>query len=413
MRALTPAGEQVFQRTDTAPPGLAVLPPRGVGFVVRPVFVRDEVRHHIERFDLRTGATTATIDAGRPGSERVMELGDTRPAVASNDGRTVALLRTFAEDVATPDGVIRVDLYHAASGAALSSRRSSFALDVSGPRTRERGLRARAEISIHAIPPDRYLLVQRDTLDARQVVWTFLDESLTPAAVLRGDDPAHAWLGDCAPDLMTLPNGSGWLADCGGGSGVSWKLVRFSRDLSTRKIDLPSPLAIGRPVAWHVSSQGIVSVLTGKPAIVRVDPRRDVVIEERSVVDARSSMRWPFGPLVAAAKLATRPEAQFSPDGHRAYVVPQWLGRIAFIDVPSATMRTVDLNGDMVSSLHLSADGTRLYAVTFARWGEGSRLHTLDAISGAVLSSSDLPGSRNELWSILAVVPSRTPASPP
>lgn len=109
---------------------------------------------------------------------------------------------------------------------------------------------------------------------------------------------------------------------------------------------------------------------------------------------------------VALAKISIWPMLQFSPDARLAYVVTYERVRerrgIGVIDTGTGRVVSELLAGLDVRGVHLSPDGTRLYALAGdSESSQQARLLLVDPATGNVLARTDLfPGA---VWGIAAV----------
>lgn len=391
---------------------LGVVPHVRGGFAFLPKTVGDPSRWHttVRRLEVSTGRVTE-IDAGAVASRS--PWADSLPVAlaASADGERLLAARTLT------DGAIRLEAFDVRSRARLELR--EWHAELSGL-----GDHAYAHARLSPLGADRFLFVRTaaGTERARQW-WTFLDAELREIAT-RSSDVATKWTphgpvpqvardeellwSNWCDELLELPSG-GLAALCGGRTrspNRPWVALLDGRTLElATKVDLPASSEVGDFYGWTVDAQGLLALVFGKPAVVRIDPRSGRVVSRRNL----GGFRLPDLLPVALAATVLQPAIQFGPNGRFAYLITyEGLGSrgIFVLDLLRGEVVGEHLRGRELRGIHLSRDGTRLYALVWeGRNDISTRILLLDPRSGAEVARTEiLP--RPALF-VIAVEPAR------
>lgn len=349
-----------------------------------------EFRTTVERIDLRTGERRS-VEAGTVTFAGILAIGS-HEAPEMSEAEKQAALRSYAEQVtrsygsvaAAPDGSL-VLLTRRTAGDKSTTRVDRFdgrSLAHLGTTT----LSEDAPERLYAIDAERILSVRSVPGDesSAHVVWTLLDTELRPLATRTFSSSAGP--GRCSPDLRVLRDGRTWVAACS--NGLSRFLQLLDRDRLTDRgvVDIgggpPNPWNI---VAWEVTADGSILVMTGRPSVIRVDPASRQVVDHR-LIAVGSSPR----PRQEPIEIGPRSPAIFSADHRRVYVLylgsdpgSTWRAPVSMVDLASGKVMAIALEGPGVSGIELSRDGTLLYAI------QEGRVVTLDAGNLAMISATE------------------------
>jgi hypothetical protein len=365
----------------------------------------DELNTYLQQIDLRRGIPLGRIGLGfvnPPRAALTEPLTTPRFAAAtatSADGKSVWLVRDTGErglvasiDRFAAQTMSSTPLAHAeiADVGAEAIRSTIVALDGGGA----------AVMRVH-YPAD----FQSGAYGAD---WVFLDEQLRVLATYRYDDQSGRLpaLGFCSTDIRTDPGTGGWIVLCSdpfGGAGGA--VVFFARDGSI-SAQIPLQRELGYALGMTVGQDGIVSVVTARPLVARIDGRTHLLIDARPVTENRSLLD-DLLPPVAAAKGPSGATVVFSADGRYAYVIASpddWWGSLAKIDLISAKVVARTSAVRYLGGLGISEDGKRLYALAIDYESGARTLALFDPETLRLASQSGtLP---NEPSAIIAI---RTP----
>ncbi len=355
---------------------------RDSGFAdgVAETFLEAVVLHSdVPAFGIVAGAV-ATTPSAPPGAVRIagFHVGE---AALSVDGRRAYLVR----DEGPTGAVTRLTVYDAqydpATNAPASTNGKILATRTwSGPNASWDRTWAR----IVPLDASRVALVRQrvagpDLLGRATRLgqaWYFLDADLKEISTFEVAPGLT-----CSFDLIRVPNDE-WAMICGDWSGgaQTWS-VGFLRGNDFHIVaDVAVARELGFPLGGTVAPDGMLRIITNRPAVVSIDTRTHELVGKRPVTEGHSFLDG-FAPAVAAAKDNGSPTVQFSPDGRFAYLLADrslWWGGIALIDLEKATVVTHTTAVGDASALRLSANGDRLYALVVVPQQELSVLVLLD-----------------------------------
>lgn len=349
--------------------GSPIITSEDVAFI--PITARPELGGagvSLHGVDLHTGGRTTVIDAGvlpfatdrRP--EMVVK-GDQHIDVApSEDGSTLLVVRDTGVDGSTTV----LERYDARTGARLASRRWNSP-----------GAEGLVWARLVALDGANAAVVRNLVVGSWGVTrqdWHFVDADLNEVSSLTIDDPFQCGFYPVA--VIHVAASSEWLILCSDPSGFLGTQIIFVDEnfRETARLDLAREL--GFATGATVMADGTVAVVTRKPLIARIDPRTHSVIDNRHVVDGRTSLFDLLQPSVAVAKGVSGPSIAFSRDGNFAYM--SWWSKsegqgIALIDLRDAAVVAWSRH---LGQVLLSPDGGRLYVLS--RTGPSPQLVLLD-----------------------------------
>ncbi|MDQ2913905.1 MAG: hypothetical protein M3T56_11700 [Chloroflexota bacterium] len=318
----------------------------------------DQYETYLQQIDLRRGTVVARVSTGTLTLPPSTDLPDAPPFPAatatSSDGRYVWLVRDSGQRGQTAQ-IYRFDVQSLSAGPAVRT-----VLKFSGTTT----VRSR----VIALGVDKVIVMREQYASLNRVAadWFVLDFNLNVLKSFEGDDSKRLPdSGLCSPDVRLDPTGSGWLVVCSDPSGAGDGSVVFLDGRFEVMGRVTLERSMGSVVAMAVAGDGRVYVLTDRPVVARIDPTTRTLIDVRMVTRANAWFEEMLPPVAAAKVGAAGPTALISPDGRYAYIadlLDRW-GVLATIDL--ATARVVASNNDVgpVSSLALSTNGERLYAL--------------------------------------------------
>jgi len=220
-----------------------------------------------------------------------------------------------------------------------------------------------------ALGNDRVAVIRQHFVNQNRIAedWYFLDGRLNVIASYADDYATRLPAGGlCSIDVKADPARAGWLILCSDPSlTANGALIFLDPERFSIEATVPLQRELGYALGMTTTSEGVVSVLTNRPAIARIDSRNHQTIDARPVTAARSWFEQ-LVPPIAAAKGAGGPSVVFSPDGRYAYLASspdRWWGSLARIDLRDAKVVTSRMALGAVAALALSPGGERLYAL--------------------------------------------------
>jgi hypothetical protein len=276
------------------------------------------------------------------------------------DGESVLLSRRVSLQPLTQE---RLERYRMADGALLASR--------TGPHWNLPGAPV-------AVSHEHVLLVGRSWADgARRAEWVLLGPDLSEVtrverserSVVPSDARTLAWTPACGTATPVAALGA-WIAHCEGPTSRALLVAEATTLRELAVVALPEPARLGRTIGWHVTTTGVVVLVTDLPGVIRVD------LHSMQLLDARAVQQSPTTPLseYSLYRDDLRATVAFSPDGRYAYLrqfAPDSRRFLTQIATDSARVMSAQFVGQDVRAVHVSGDGERLYAlVADARYAD-------------------------------------------
>lgn len=340
---------------DVAAHPAVVLPARALAFAAS---FRSDGGATVQALDLRTGSVRSQIEAEPLAGPGIAYARGYQGAItALPDGESVVLGRHTPEG-----GAILLERYGVRSGARVASATLP-------------GIPLwNVNVFLAAPLPDRLLArlyYWRNAGGGSRQESLVLDADLKVLARIAREiatGTAPSWPTSCS-DPRALPASETLVTTCGDQI-RRWVQFVDGRTLApVARVDLPPATDVGFAIDWHVAPDGILTVLSERPALVRIDTRSRRLVDAREVSTGKSLLDL-LAPSIALAKIYVSPNIQWSPDGRTVFVAPVaadiphvWRQGVVAIDVSSATIAWRELRGEDVRGIHLSPDGARLYVL--------------------------------------------------